>query len=155
MCAKLDMHTFISYALLCAKVINPMSIAYFSTQISPAAKIKTPHKNTDIQTKIYIGSDDVTIFLDAISGHRLETAFLLALYYGLRREEILGLKWNAIHEDGKLYIQHTVSRVKSTIAKDRTKTDASQRNYPIPDKIRDKLSKIRDKIFFRTKIKIA
>lgn len=63
----------------------------------------------------------------------------------MRREEILGLKWNAIHEDGKLYIEHTVSRVKSTIAKDRTKTDTSQRNYPIPDRIRDELSKIRDR----------
>ncbi len=111
---------------------------------SPAAKIKTPHRNADIRAKAYIGSEDVNIFLDAISGHRLETAFLLALYYGLRREEILGLKWNAIHEDGKLYIEHTVSRVKSTIAKDRTKTDASQRSYPIPDKIREKLKKIRD-----------
>lgn len=112
---------------------------------SPAAKIKTPHKNADIQTKAYIGSDDVNIFLDAIVGHRLETVFLLTLYYGLRREEILGLKWDAIHDDGKLYIKHTVTRVKSTIAKDRTKTDASQRSYPIPDKIRDELSKIRDR----------
>lgn len=112
---------------------------------SPAAKIKTPHRNTDIQPKAYIGSDDVNIFLDAISGHRLEVAFLLALYYGLRREEILGLKWSAIHEDGKLYIEHTVSRVKSTVAKDRTKTDASQRSYPIPDKIHDELDKIRDR----------
>lgn len=69
---------------------------------SPAAKIKTPHRNVDIQQKAYIGSDDVTIFLNAISGQRLEAAFLLALYYGLRREEILGLKWSAIHNDGKL-----------------------------------------------------
>lgn len=112
---------------------------------SPAAKIKTPHKNANVQIKAYIGSDEVNTFLDAISGHRLEVAFLLALYYGLRREEILGLRWSAIHEDGKLYIEHTVSRVKSTIAKDRTKTDASQRSYPIPDEIRDKLSKIRDR----------
>ena len=80
---------------------------------SPAAKIKTPHRNVDIQQKAYIGSDDVTIFLNAISGQRLEAAFLLALYYGLRREEILGLKWSAIHDDGKLQIGHTVSRVRN------------------------------------------
>ena len=102
-------------------------------------------KYIDIQAKSYIGSDEVNTFLDAISGHRLEVAFLLALYYGLRREEILGLRWSAIHEDGKLHIEHTVSRVKSTVAKDRTKTDASQRSYPIPDEIRDKLDKIRDR----------
>lgn len=129
--------------LLRASLEDAVTLKYISE--SPAAKIKTPHKNTDIQKKAYIGSDEVNIFLDAISGHRLEVAFLLALYYGLRREEILGLRWSAIHEDGKLYIEHTVSRVKSTIAKDRTKTDASQRSYPIPDAIRDKMNKIRDK----------
>ena len=59
--------------------------------------------------------------------------------------ETTGLKRTAIHEDGNLYMEHTVSRVKSTIAKDRTKTDASQRSYPVPCKIRDELSKIRDK----------
>ena len=129
--------------LVRASLEDAVILKYISE--SPAIKIKTPHKTTDIQTKAYVGSDDVGIFLDAISGHRLEAAFLLALYYGLRREEILGLKWSAIHEDGKLYIEHTVSRVKSTIAKDRTKTDASQRSYPIPDKIRDELIKIRDR----------
>lgn len=129
--------------LVRASLEDAVTLKYIAD--SPAAKIKTPHRNTDIQKKAYIGSDDVTIFLDAISGHRLEVAFLLALYYGLRREEILGLKWSAIHEDGKLYIEHTVSRVKSTISKDRTKTDASQRSYPIPDKISDELSKIRDR----------
>lgn len=129
--------------LVRASLEDAVILKYISE--SPAIKIKTPHKNTDIQAKAYVGSDDVDIFLDAISGHRLETAYLLALYYGLRREEILGLKWSAIHEDGKLYIEHTVSRVKSTIAKDRTKTDASQRSYPIPDKIRDELIKIRDR----------
>lgn len=128
--------------LLRASLEDAVTLKYIGD--SPAAKIKTPHKNTDIQAKAYIGSDEVNIFLDAIAGHRLEVAFLLALYYGLRREEILGLRWSAIHEDGKLYIEHTVSRVKSTIAKDRTKTDASQRSYPIPNEIRDKLNKIRD-----------
>lgn len=129
--------------LVRASLEDAVILKYISE--SPAIKIKTPHRNTDIQTKAYVGSDDVDIFLDSIKGHRLEAAYLLALYYGLRREEILGLKWSAIHEDGKLHIEHTVSRVKSTIAKDRTKTDASQRSYPIPDKIRDELSKIRDK----------
>ncbi len=129
--------------LLRASLEDAVTLKYISD--SPATKIKTPHKNADIQVKAYIGSDEVSVFLDAISGHRLEVAFLLALYYGLRREEILGLRWSAIHEDEKLYIEHTVSRVKSTIAKDRTKTDASQRSYPIPDEIRDKLNEIRDR----------
>ena len=65
---------------------------------SPAAKIKTPHKNTGIKTKADIGSDDINTFLDAISGHRFEVAFLPALYYGSRRKEIPGLKWSTIQK---------------------------------------------------------
>lgn len=62
---------------------------------------------------------------------RLELAFLITIFYGLRREEVLGLKWSALR-NGRLYIEHTVSRMRSTVAKDRTKTDASYRDYPIP-----------------------
>ena len=109
---------------------------------SPAEKIKIPQRIRDIKTRAYVGSDEVDIFFDAIEGHRLEIPFTFALYYGLRREEILGLKWSAIR-DGKLYIEHTVSKVRTTVAKDRTKTDASFRCYPIPDEIRDKLDVIR------------
>lgn len=112
---------------------------------SPAAKIKTPKKPENIKKRAYIGVDEVNIFFDAIKDHILEVPFLLTIYYGLRREEVLGLRWSAIHDDGRLYIEHTVSRVKTTIEKDRTKTDASYRSYPIPAEIRDKLAKIRDR----------
>lgn len=113
---------------------------------NPSAKIKIPKRNTvSSKNEAYIDSDEVQTFLDEIRGHRLESVFLLALYYGLRRSEVCGLRWSAIHSDGCLYIEHTVTRVKTAVAKDTTKTESSYRCYPIPDFIRDKLDEIRDK----------
>lgn len=111
---------------------------------NPAISIKTPKRPTEHTQRAYIGIDELSTFMQAISGHRLELPFTLALYYGLRREEILGLRWSSIRND-KIYIEHTVSRVNTTVAKNRTKTDASYREYPLTDAIRDKLEQIRDK----------
>ena len=49
----------------------------------------------------------------------------MGAYYGLRRSEILGLKWNAIDWERKtISIQHTVVRVTSVMAENATKTQA-------------------------------
>lgn len=54
------------------------------------------------------------------------------IYYGLRRSEILGLKWDAVNYEKKtLRIQHTVVRVKTTEAKDSTKTVNSFRTLAL------------------------
>ena len=91
---------------------------------------------------LYVGSDQCSDFLDAISGHRLELPFTFAIYYGMRRSEILGLKWSAIR-DRRIYVEHTVSKMKTTQAKDRAKTEAGYRSYPLTPEIEAKLEKIR------------
>lgn len=101
---------------------------------NPSAKIKTPKRPQAQAKRTYIGVDQVATFREAIKGHRLEIVFICTLFFGLRREEVLGLKWSSIR-NGKLYIENTVARVKTTIEKDRTKTYASARSYLIPDEI--------------------
>lgn len=109
---------------------------------NPSAKIKTP-KHPQAEAKhAYIGIDEVSTFLNAIKGHRLEVVFIFTLFFGLRREEVLGLKWSSIR-DGRLYIENTVARVKTTIEKDRTKTYASHRSYLIPQEIQSILDSIK------------
>lgn len=59
---------------------------------------------------------------------RLVGITFMGAYYGLRRSEILGLKWQAIHwEKGTISIQHTIVRVTSVMAEDATKTQAGSR----------------------------
>lgn len=107
-------------AFLLKSVLNEATtLKYISA--NPAAEISIPCKVEDKHNgnsnKAYIDTDEVATFFEAIKGHRLELPFILGLYFGLRREEILGLKWAAIHKDGRLYIEHTVARVKTTIRK--------------------------------------
>ncbi len=55
--------------------------------------------------------------------------------YGLRRSELLGLKWDSINFDRHtMTIRHTVSKVTEVVAKDKTKTASSYRTFPLtPD----------------------
>lgn len=109
---------------------------------SPAARVKIPKKPEEKKLRPYVGADQCAVFLAAIQGHRLELAFIFAIYFGMRRSEILGLKWSAIR-DGRLYVEHTVSKMKTTQAKDRTKTEAGYRSYPLTPEIETKLEQIR------------
>jgi len=47
--------------------------------------------------------------LKAFEGHPLQPLVFISLCYGLRRSEVLGLKWKAINfEENTLKIEHTV-----------------------------------------------
>lgn len=82
-------------------------------------------------------------FLDRQYPQLVGIAFMGA-YYGLRRSEILGLKWSAINwEKGTITINHTVVRVKTVKAEDATKTQAGYRELNLFDTARSCLSKIR------------
>ena len=89
----------------------------------------------------FIGSfydkKEINTLFDIIQGHPLEVAIKLAAFYGLRREEIIGLKWNAIDfENSTLTIQHTVTECNLNgkhieVASDTAKTDSSLRTMPL------------------------
>jgi integrase len=52
--------------------------------------------------------------LDVAAGHRFELVIILALAYGMRRGEVLGLRWSALDWDtGTLQVTHSVQRIKS------------------------------------------
>ena len=134
-------------AVLLKSCLNEAVTLKYITE-NPAEKIVVPcrveDKHNGNSNKSYIDTDDVGIFLNAIKGHRLEIPFILALYFGLRREEILGLKWSSIHSEGRLYIEYTVTRMKTTVSKDRVKTDASYRSYPLSSQLLAKLKERKD-----------
>ena len=111
--------------------------------INPADRIERPKKVK------YVGStynDQELAQLFAITkGDLIELPVMLAAFYGLRRSEVLGLKWDAIDFEKKtLTIKHTVTQTtldgKSVIIeKDRTKTKSSYRTLPLVKPFEDAL----------------
>ena len=102
---------------------------------NPADKIQRP-KKIKYESKPYNQAELDELFR-AVKGTELELGVILAAFYGLRRSEVVGLRWDAIDFESKtISIRHTVTQAtvdgKSTvIEKDRTKTQSSNRSLPL------------------------
>ena len=65
---------------------------------SPADACKDPRME---KTKVKpLDSEDITRFLQVISGHPFENVYLVTLFTGMREGEVLGLTWDCIDFDG-------------------------------------------------------
>lgn len=80
-----------------------------------------------------------------ISDNHLYPIVKITALYGLRRSEVLGLKWNNINFRRRtMTIRHTVAKVTQTVSKDRTKNATSRRTFPLTDDMIQLLQKMKD-----------
>ena len=86
-----------------------------------------------------------------LKNHVLYKMFFLVAFLGLRREEILGLKWSAINfQRHTMYIIHTVTKGTMVNRKDRTKTKTSKREYYLPDILIDIFNELKtEELYYR------
>lgn len=90
------------------------------------------------------------IRLAVLNGHKLELVVLVAAFYGLRRGEVLGLKWDAIDfERNTITIKRTVTSVNidgkiTIIEQDSAKTKSSLRTLPLVSQFREYFLSVRD-----------
>ncbi len=102
---------------------------------NPADRIERP-KTGKFVGSIYDAGELEALFA-VVKNRPIELAVILGAFYGLRRSEIVGLKWNAIDFKKKtLTIKHTVTEVRVDgkaiiVEKDRTKTKSSHRTLPL------------------------
>lgn len=110
---------------------------------NPADKVERPK-----QDKFYgnfYDRDELNKLFEAVAGTKLELPVLLGAFYGLRRSEIVGLKWSAIDfEQNTITISHTVTSCNLDgkcviVAKDTTKTKSSRRTLPLVPYFHEKL----------------
>jgi integrase len=94
----------------------------------------------------YFNEKQIEKLLSSVKGDILETVILFAIFYGLRRSEILGLRWKSIDLENDLFsINHTVIRVSKVLYKnDLTKNQSSNADMPIPEIIKQNLLKIKE-----------
>ena len=110
---------------------------------NPADKVERPKKNEFKGS--YYSADEIHALTEVSEGTKLEIPVLLASFYGLRRSEVLGLKWDAIDfEANTLEVKHIVTQAsidgkKVLVQADRAKTKSSLRTLPLVPPIRDRL----------------
>jgi len=111
---------------------------------NPAKRIDWPQKVKYTGAK-HLSPEQIEHFLSAIKGDIIEPIILFAVFYGMRKSEILGLKWDAVDLEKNVFtIKHTVIRVNGTLHKnDRTKNKSSYGDMPIPKVIKDCLRKVK------------
>lgn len=77
---------------------------------------------------------DARRLLAAIDGDAIEPAVYLGLYLGLRRSEVVGLRWGDIDfEHNVVHIRNTVVRFKTISELEKTKSRASKRDLYLPN----------------------
>lgn len=129
-----------------ANIHKALAVRMGMIPTNPEANVERPKK------EIYIGgfydSEELNRLFDAVKGTSIELAVLFGAYYGLRRSEIVGLRWDAIDlKNDTIVIRHTVTagNIDGKIvemSKDRAKNKASLRTLPLMPMFKEILLKL-------------
>ncbi len=118
--------------------------------IADRVKLPTAKKyHADIYNK-----EQLQELLKVSKGTSIESAVMLAIYFGLRRGEVCGLRWNDIDfENCIVHIRNTRITAKTEIFQESTKNESSTRDLPMGDEIYIYLSNLKaqqeqDKLLF-------
>lgn len=111
----------------------------YDNGLIPENPCRTMHKGGKPPVKREALTDEqVTTLLDAVRGTRAYVFCMIAVYSGLRREEILGLQWDCVQLTGTPYIEvKRASRFEHNkpVITEELKTKASRRIVPIPPQL--------------------
>jgi integrase len=78
--------------------------------------------------------DEARRFINAVKGERLEALYLLTITLGMRRGEVLGLKWtDADFNALTIHVRAALQRVNGRLELSETKTERSRRPLPLLD----------------------
>ena len=117
---------------------------------NPADKIERPKKNQFIGD--FYSIDELEELYKESKGDPLEIVILLASFYGLRRSEVVGLKWSAFDfTNNTITIKHKVVETiingeRKILLKDKTKNSSSYRSLPLVPEIKQALLNHKAKI---------
>lgn len=116
---------------------------------NPTEKTELP-KQTRFTATFY-NKDELELLFKAFEGDRMELVVYIAAFYGLRRSEVCGLKWDAIDFDKKTItirrklVSDFGSGKEEIICEDQLKTEASKRTLPLIPMLENLL---RDRLVF-------
>lgn len=114
---------------------------------NPADKVERPKKEPYLAN--YYNAQELERLFKVVKGEFIELGVIIAAFYGLRRSEIVGLKWEAIDFEQKtISIRHIVTETSvdgkfTIIPKDRPKSKSSYRTLPLVKPFEDLLLQIK------------
>lgn len=122
--------------------------------VNVADKVELP-KIQKFEANFY-NKDELEQLFEVFKGDRLELVVHIAAYYGLRKSEIIGLKWDSVNfEEKKLTVRRKVSSTygggkEMIFVENQLKTESSVRTFPLIPHIEQML--IERKTLLRHKI---
>jgi len=91
-----------------------------------------PIKKRDNSRKFrYYNQEQLSRMFTVLQEEPLYPLIRVAVFYGLRRSELCGLRWDSIDfVSNRLTINHTVVHMQTVVAKHKTKSKTSHRSFP-------------------------
>ncbi|MCL2827373.1 MAG: site-specific integrase [Oscillospiraceae bacterium] len=107
---------------------------------NPASKVVLPRKER-FQSSFYT-AEEMRLLLEVIKGEKIETPVYLASWFGMRRGEVLGLRWQDIDFDSMtLFVKGVItdkgeeSRSENIKYRPGAKTRSGLRSFPLPPEV--------------------
>lgn len=132
-----------------ANIHKALSYAYKTDLIpsNPADKVELP--TIDKYVGHFYNATQIEKLFKIFEGDPAEFGVIAASFYGLRRSEVLGLRWDAIDFESKtITIKHTVNEARvdgkcTLVMADTTKTKSSFRTLPLVAPFEEMLLKMK------------
>ncbi len=131
-----NIHKALKYAVKIKKIVA-----------NPSDAIQRP--KVDQPVIGYYTVEELQALFDVVRGDWIEFGVIMAAVYGLRREEVIGLRWSGVDfYNNRILINHTVTVAKPDdkrimVAADRTKNKSSNRAMPMIPDVRELLLKMK------------
>ncbi|MFH8387511.1 tyrosine-type recombinase/integrase [Kitasatospora sp. NPDC018058] len=131
----------------CRKYLSPLTLAYIHSVLKSALEhaVREEEIPRNVARNVRTGTprprrfepltaNEARTFLTAVQGHRLQALFELGLRTGLRKGELLGLRWEDLGLDaGTASIRRTLQRTRTGgLTTLPTKTISSERRIVLP-----------------------
>lgn len=114
---------------------------------NPSDRVERPQKEEF--TGAFYSASELQALFEIVEGTPMEYPVIMAAFYGLRRNEIVGLRWDSIDFQQKtITIENTVDVLPvngktQLVAKSRSKNASSRRTLPLVPKIESLLLKMK------------
>ena len=125
-----DRHVQFIHAVLRNALQNAMREEVVSRNVARLVQVRTPSYEVNRGLTV----EQARTLLAEAASDRLAALYVLAVYLGLRRAELLGLRWVDVDlETGDLEVVQTLQRVGGQLQAVPPKTRSSRRTVPLPE----------------------